>query len=91
MKIHIFLALLSFLFRALSYVISQWKIALVIAVAVMPVGPHIRWEYTYNTVYGQRVFLSCKYLGSRGFITPDFIEGCPVIAILDSREGVRDE
>lgn len=91
MKMRIALVLLKGLFRALSYVISQWKIALLIAFFVSPVGPHIRWEYTYNSVYGQRVFLTCTYLGSRGFMTPDFIEGCPVIAILDSRKGVHDE
>ena len=76
-------------FAALAYLIgailNHWKLLAVIAFLASPVGPHLRLEYQYRDVYGHRAFVSCTYLGSRGFFTPDYVEDCPVIAWLDAR------
>ena len=74
------------LLRLLSAVIEHWKLALVIAFFASPIGPHLRWEYTYRDAYGQRAYTGCTYLGSRGFIIPDSVPGCPFMAFLDARE-----
>lgn len=88
MKRFIFGALsaLSRLFAALA---DGWKIVLIAAFFLSPVGPHLRWEYTYREAYGHRAYVSCTYVGARGFITPNDVEGCPVIAWLDAREWRR--
>ena len=79
----------SALSRLLSAIVEQWKVLLVIAFFVSPIGPHLRWETSYREAYGYRIFTACTYLGSQGFITPDFVEGCPVVAWLDARPWVR--
>jgi len=77
------------IFRMISGLLEHWKLALIAALFLSPVGPHLRWEYRYQDVYGRKVFLSCTYLGARGFIKPDYIEGCPVVAMLDARSSRR--
>lgn len=77
------------LLRLLSAIIEHWKLALVIAFFASPIGPHLRWEYTYRDTYGHRSYLGCTYLGSRGFITPNIAPDCPVIAFLDARDWRR--
>lgn len=76
-------------FVRVYFSLRQWPLMLVIAFFLSSAGPHIRWEYTYRDVYGHRAYLSCTYVGSRGFITPDYIEGCPVLVWLDAREWRR--
>lgn len=76
-------------FRLLSEIVRQWKILALVLFFLSPIGPHLRWEYTYREVGSHRVYLSCTYLGSRGFITPDYVENCPFIAWLDARPWAR--
>jgi len=73
------------LFRAIGGIFQHWPLIAVIAFFISPMGPHLRWEYSYRDTYGHRSYGYCTYLGSRGFITPSYVEGCPVIAWLDAR------
>lgn len=85
---HIGLSLLAGIARITSHLLDYWKLAFIAAFFLSPVGPHMRWEYTYRDTYGHRTYVSCTYLGSRGFITPDYLDDCPMIAWLDAR-GLR--
>lgn len=86
MKKHEALTLGAAVSRLIGLLLDHWKLALVIVFFVSPIGPHLRVEYTYRDAYGQRVYLGCTYLGSRGFITPDTVPECPFFAFLDARE-----
>ena len=79
------MSIIGLIAKLIGWLLGQWKLIALIAFFVSPAGPHLRWEYQYREAYGHRAFISCTYLGSRGFITPDYVEGCPVIAWLDSR------
>jgi len=75
--------------RFISGLVGHWKLAALVIFFLSPVGPHLRWEYQYTQGYnGYRAYQSCTYLGSRGFITPDYVEGCPFVAWLDARPWV---
>ena len=86
---HVYLGAGAALFRFLGFLIGRWKLALVIAFCVSPIGPHLRWEHVYREIYGQRTYLTCTYLGSRGFVTPDLAPDCPLFAFLDARDWRR--
>ena len=75
--------------KLISALLQRWPLVLVLAFFLSPVGPHVRWEYTYRDVYGVRSYGSCDYMGSRGRITPYGPSDCPFIAWLDSREAHR--
>jgi hypothetical protein len=83
------LLLLSFLakfLRLVSHITSKWLVLLIAAFFLSPTGPHLRAEYTYYEAGNTRIYLRCTYLGSRGFITPDFRGDCPLFAILNANE-----
>lgn len=86
MAVRRWLGVLAFVARMASDTLRRWPMILIAAFFLSPEGPHLRWEYTYRTIYGKRIYLSCIYLGSRGFVTPPYSElaGCPVIAWLDA-------
>lgn len=71
----------------LSKMFNMWGIALVVAFALSPIGPHLRTSYQYHQhgINGPTTYIRCTYLGSRGFITPDFTPHCPILIFLDSR------
>ena len=71
--------------RVIGALLDRWPLVLIILFFVSPVGPHLRFEYTYRGSYDHRNFVSCTYLGSRGFVTPSYMADCPVLAWLDSR------
>ena len=75
------------LFKLLSALLQRWPIMLLTAFFISPVGPHLRWSYTYNGAYDRITYLSCTYLGSRGFVTPYEIDDCPAVIWFDAREG----
>ena len=79
--------LLSFLSRLISGLFANWKLVLIVALVVLPISPHLRWEYTYIGDSHNRRYIRCTYLGSRGFVTPKYIEGCPFITILNAETG----
>lgn len=80
---HSVLTILSHTSRLIGHVLGYWKLALLAAFFLSGWGPHLRWEYTYRDVYGHRSYISCTYLGPRGFITPQR-DDCPFIALLES-------
>ena len=71
--------------RIISALLDRWPLVLIVLFFISPVGPHLRWEYTYRGVGDYRSYVSCTYLGSRGFVTPSYMDDCPVFAWLDSR------
>ena len=85
---HRSLRALSLVSRLISVILSRWFLVAVVVFFVSPVGPHIRWEYSYEGRGGTRFYTRCTYLGSRGFTVPNFFGECPFFAILDGRRGV---
>ena len=71
--------------RMIGASIDRWPLVLIILFFVSPVGPHMRWEYTYRDTYGHRSYISCSYLGSRGLLPHRFTENCPFFAWIDAR------
>lgn len=71
--------------RMIGGLLNHWPLAVVALFFLSPVGPHLRWEYTYRGYGDYRSYVSCTYLGSRGFVTPIFMDDCPMVAWLDSR------
>ena len=70
------------LHRALQF----WPHMLVAAFLISPIGPHLRFEYTYWGDIGSPSFIECTYLGARGFVTTNLLSDCPVFAWLDARD-----
>ncbi len=84
---HMQLYRLAVALRALAAVLRNWPLVLAAAFLVSPIGPHVRWPYAHPATHGQRTYAGCVYIGSRGFLVPDHVRGCPFVAWLDSREG----
>ncbi len=80
------LGILSKLFHALSAVLGRWKLLLLVTVILSPIGPHLRWSYSYRGTHEHRTYLRCTYLGSQGFVTLPMGADCPFITILDARK-----
>ena len=73
--------------RSLTKLLSAWPIMLIAAFVISPVGPHLRWSYTYRDVGADyRIYITCEYLGSRGKV--HYIRGdhCPFITVIDRRD-----
>ncbi|MEM9375592.1 MAG: hypothetical protein AAGA72_05190 [Pseudomonadota bacterium] len=79
-------SVLAAVLRWLSGLSRHALLIALVAVVVSPIGPAMRWEYTYRNVYGERVYLHCVYVGSRGFFAPSVREGCPLMIVADSRK-----
>jgi len=71
--------------RNLGSMITQWPMLLALLFFISPMGTHIRWEYQHRGSYDRPVYISCTYLGSRGFIRVPPHSDCPFIAWLDAR------
>ena len=70
-----------------STLINSWALIALIAMAVSPIGPHIRWSYQ-SSQYGSNnpnSYSRCVYMGSRGFVMPDMASRCPLLVFIDSR------
>jgi len=68
--------------RHISSVINAWPVFLIAALLISPVGPHLRYSYVWNG----SSYYQCTYLGSRGFIEPEFTPDCPLLVITDARK-----
>ncbi len=78
--------LLAFVLRGVNYLLGYWLLLLIAAFFLSPVGPHLRIQYTYTQgPFGERSYVACDYLGSRGMIAARFGDQCPVLAIIDAR------
>lgn len=69
--------------RLLAWVLRHGLVIAIAAFFISPVGPHLLWGYHYRG--SPDVRFHCTYVGSRGFIDPGYVAGCPYIAWLDSR------
>lgn len=79
--------LLAGIFRLAGGLLNAWPVLLVAAYFVLPTVPHLRWEYSYRTVYDRQVFLDCTYLGPNGLVMPEHHGHCPFIALLNTNTG----
>lgn len=71
----------------LEALIRRLPLIALVAIALSPVEPHIRWEYRYVDGYSPKIYTSCTYLGSRGRVVPhNPTPDCPFLVILDSRD-----
>jgi len=76
--------------NAIAYVLRHWLLFVIAALIISPIGPHLRWQYTYYDLGGGRKsMIDCVYVGSRGMVRKTFGEDCPFIAIIDARKSAR--
>ena len=80
------LSSLSSLSRLLAWVLNRWPLIAMAAFFYFEEGPHLRVAYTYQGSSDNPRYISCTYLGSRGFV-PGYVPGCPVVAWMNAREG----
>ncbi|MCK5556074.1 MAG: hypothetical protein KAI76_07545, partial [Alphaproteobacteria bacterium] len=62
-RINIFRVLSGFM-RLISNLLGYWKLALIVAFFISPIGPHLRWKDTYHSDNTPHNYISCTYLGS---------------------------
>lgn len=72
--------------RGLAGILSRWPLLLLAVFLLSPIGPHLRWQYTYEQRGSYRYMLDCKYIGSRGFVEYRAGGECPVFAIIDRKK-----
>ena len=78
--------LLAMSLRALSRVLNLWPLVVLAAVILSPIGPHIRWQYTYEQRGPYRHYVACQYLGGQGVVHYVQPPGeCPFITLIDRR------
>lgn len=73
--------------RGFVALLSAWPLILILAFFISPVGPHLRWSYTYHDAgLNNRIYHACVYLGSRGYV--DYKRGytCPLVTMIDRRK-----
>lgn len=75
-----------YFFRGIAELLSRWPLLLLVAFLVSPVGPHLRYQYTYEDRGSYRYMLDCEYLGSRGFVRYYANGECPFFVIIDQRK-----
>lgn len=71
------------LLRGIVKLFSAWPLLLIALFFISPIGPHLRWTYTYQDYYGNRTYYACQYLGSRGFINYMHGDDCPFVVMID--------
>ncbi len=72
--------------RGVVRLLSAWPLLLLVVFFISPVGPHLRWTYSYQDFgINTRVYYRCQYLGSRGFLYYMHGDTCPFITIIDRR------
>ncbi|NQW09353.1 MAG: hypothetical protein HQ481_05645 [Alphaproteobacteria bacterium] len=72
--------------RVLAWLLNRWPLLLVAAFFYLDEGPHLRVAGTYQGSRDYPRYISCTYLGSRGFV-PGYMPGCPLIVWMNAREG----
>ena len=85
---NIILNMVSGVFKLTSVLLRYWLLIVLAAIALSPIGPHLRWQYQYLGPYSNKTFIRCDYIGSRGVVedVPHLTPDCPFFVILDSRE-----
>lgn len=80
------LRLIALLVKAL---LQRWLLILIVAFFYFEQGPHFYWSGEYRAFGGNRAYISCTYIGSRGPVHLDFRhfnDKCPFVMWLDSRK-----
>lgn len=77
---------LAYLVRGLAGILSRWPLLLLAAFLISPIGPHLRWQYTYEQRGSYRHMLDCQYLGSRGLVRYRGMGDCPILTMIDRRD-----
>lgn len=72
----------SIIIQGIAGAIRLWPLALVLAIFISPISPHLRWEYTYKDFGSRRVYYHCTYLGVHGLRFYMQGDECPVVALL---------
>lgn len=75
------------LLRWASFLLDRWLIVLLALIFIPPVSPHVLWSFQTKEVVNGVAVESCLYLGGRGMVRRTMEGGCPVIDLLDRREG----
>lgn len=73
---------LSLSLRIIHRVLRNWKILVIITIALSPIGPHV-WV---GTLFGNSGYNNCTYLGARGIVTKPKRVNCHLLLIIDRRE-----
>lgn len=79
-------AITALVLRGLIYLLELWPWALLVALFLSPVAPHLRIQYSYILRGHTKIMTDCDYLGPRGFITYTIGTRCPVIVLLKRRK-----
>ena len=77
--------LIGSILKGLGGLIQNWPLMAIMAFFVSPVGPHLRWQYSYYDGFGSRSYIECSYWGSRGLVEARTPRGCPVVIWHDAR------
>lgn len=72
--------------RGIAELIKRWPLVVIAAFIISPIGPHLRFEYTYEERGSYRHMIHCEYLGSRGFVKIAANGECPVLRVIDRRK-----
>ncbi|WP_316364644.1 hypothetical protein [Candidatus Thiodiazotropha sp. CDECU1] len=72
--------------RGIAGLLERWPLLLLAVVIVSPVGPHLRWEYSYREIGQHRIYLKCEYFGTRGVVAYRRGSECPLLVLIDLRE-----
>ena len=72
--------------RGIAGILIRWPLLLFAVFILSPIGPHLRFQYTYEQRGTYRHMIHCEYLGSRGFVDFSANGECPVFTIIDRRE-----
>lgn len=75
------LSLFSGLFTCLKWALDNVRFILLIGLILSPIQPHLRWQYEYRSVYGERVIINCEYLSAYG-MTGVYFDACPVVRLI---------
>lgn len=77
------------LLRALVHLMGHWRLFLLAALILSPIGPHLRFQYSYYARGTSKYMVDCDYLGPRGFVKYVDRGDCPLIAIIDRRKAIE--
>lgn len=87
----IIVKLILLIVRLITVILGLWPLVVIAAMLwFFDTTPHVRWTANYHMhVNGSPVFTGCTYLGVHGLITPLYVEGCPVIKMINTNNRGR--
>jgi len=79
--------LLSATLRGLGMLFRYWPLVVITGLLILPYSPQLRVTYQYHDLAGKRYYFNCQYFGIEGSSFPKLLQGCPLILIIDRRDG----